>query len=52
MVYALGNIVKKNNRLLAVYSRSGNEYISLVTKRPSVGKINIVLKNFALTFAN
>ena len=25
----------------------GNKYISLVTKRPSVGKINIVLNNFA-----
>ena len=47
MVYGLGNFVEKNNRLLAVYSRSGNGYISLVTKRPSVGNINIVLKNFA-----
>ena len=45
MVYGLGNFVEKNNRLLAVYSRSGNGYISLVTKRPSVGNINIVLKN-------
>ena len=44
MVYTLGNFVKKNNRLLEVYSRSGNG--------PSVGKINIVQKNFALTFAN
>ena len=25
MVYVLGNFVKKNNRLVAVYSRSGNE---------------------------
>ena len=34
-------------RVLCFRNYPDNEYISLVTKRPSVGKINIVLKNFA-----